>query len=96
MKYWFNESKRGRRSLKDKFGEGCPNTVILLRNIEAVRELIVQERHVTYREIAASLGISAASIYSILHEQLAVEKICCHFGGVSIGVEKQTQIMIVN
>ena len=43
-------------------------------NIDAVRELIMQDRHVTYREIKASLGISSTSIHSILHEQLAVKK----------------------
>jgi len=45
-------------------------------NIDAVRELIKQDRHVTYREIEASLDISMTSIYKILHEHLAVKKIC--------------------
>ena len=30
----------------------------------------------TYRDVKASLGISSTSIYSILHEHLAVKKIC--------------------
>ena len=45
-------------------------------NIDAVRELIMQDRHVTYREMEASLGNSSTSIHSILHEHLAVKKIC--------------------
>jgi len=36
----------------------------------------MQDRHVTCREIAASLGISFTSIHSILHEHLAVKKDC--------------------
>ena len=45
-------------------------------NIDAVRELIMPDRHVTYREIEASLGISSTSIHSILHVHLAVKKSC--------------------
>ena len=34
-----------------------------------------QDRHVTYREIETTLGISETSINSILHEHLTVKKI---------------------
>ena len=44
-------------------------------NIDAVRELLMQDRYVTYREIEASLGISSNSIHSILHEHLALKRI---------------------
>jgi hypothetical protein len=44
-------------------------------NINAVRKPIMQDHHVTYREIEASLGISITSIHKILHEHLAVKKI---------------------
>ena len=47
-----------------------------MNNIDAVRELIMQDRHVTYHETEASLGIFSTSIHSILHEQLAVKKNC--------------------
>ena len=76
MKNWFNEFNCGRRSLKDEVREGRPKTAVVSENIDAVRELIMQDRHVTYREIEASLGISSTSIHSILHEHLAVKKIC--------------------
>ena len=36
----------------------------------------MQDRHMTYREIEASLGISPNSIHSILHEHLAIKKVC--------------------
>ena len=44
-----------------------PKTAFVPENIDAVRELIMQDRHVTYREIEPSLGISPISIDSILH-----------------------------
>jgi len=46
------------------------------KNIDAVRKMIEEDRHVTYREIEASCGISKTAIQSILQEHLAVKKIC--------------------
>lgn len=74
--HWFSGFNRGRRSLTDEFKEGRPKTVVVPENIEAVREVITQDRHVTYREIGASLGLSMTSIHKILHEHLVVKKIC--------------------
>ena len=58
----------------------------------------MKDRHVTYCEIEATLGISSTSIYKILHGHLAVKKICYRwilhnltkpcFGHVSNGMEK--------
>lgn len=48
---WFGEFKRDRSSLQDEFREGRPKSVFVPETIDAVRELIMQDRHVTYREI---------------------------------------------
>ncbi|GFT58701.1 putative DD34D transposase [Nephila pilipes] len=56
--------------------QGRPKSVVVPEKINAVRELIKQDRHVTYREIEASLDISMTSINKILHEHLSVKKIC--------------------
>ena len=50
-------------SLKAKVREGRPKIVVVSVNIEAVTELIMQERHVTYREMEASLDISLTGIH---------------------------------
>ena len=39
-----------------------------------MRQLILRHRHVTYREIEITLGISGTSIHSILHEHLTAKK----------------------
>ncbi|CAH1997479.1 unnamed protein product [Acanthoscelides obtectus] len=44
-------------------------------NVDAVRKLIIEDRHVTYREIEASLKISKTSIQKSLHEELGVRKV---------------------
>ena len=70
--HWFSEFNRGRRSLKDELKEGRPKSVVVPQNIDAVRELVMQDRRVTYREIEASMGISMTTIHKILHEHLGV------------------------
>ncbi|CAH2003055.1 unnamed protein product [Acanthoscelides obtectus] len=56
----YGEFKRGGVNLSDD------------SNVDAVRRLIIEDRHVTYREIEASLKISKTSIQKIVHEELGV------------------------
>ncbi|CAH1983305.1 unnamed protein product [Acanthoscelides obtectus] len=72
---WYGEFKRGRVSLSDDPRVGAPKTGVTLENVDAVRKLIIEDRHVTYREIEASLKISKTSIHKNLHEELGVRKL---------------------
>ena len=76
MKRWYNEFNRGRHSLSDEFRKYRSKSVVGPENINTVQKLIMQDRHVTYCEIEATLGISSTSKYIILHAHLAVKKIC--------------------
>ena len=48
-------------------------SVVVPETIDAVRQLILQDRHVIYREIETTLGISGTSIH------LIVKKNCSHW-----------------
>ncbi|CAK9827565.1 Protein GVQW3 [Anthophora retusa] len=67
---WFAEFKRGCTSLSDEFREGRPLTTVVPANINAVRETIEVDRHVTYQQIETSLRIGKSQIQMILHEHL--------------------------
>ena len=62
---WYGEVNRGRSSLQDEFREGRPISIVVPETIDAVRQLILQNSHVTYREIETTLGISETSIHSV-------------------------------
>ena len=47
---------------KDEFRESRSKSVVVPETIKAVRQLILQDRHVTYRYIETTLGISGTSI----------------------------------
>ena len=70
------EFNRDRSSLQDAFREGRPKSVVVPETIDAVRQLILQDRYVTYRKIETTSGISGTNIHSIWHEHLTVKKIC--------------------
>ena len=75
--YWWNgEFNRGRSSLQDEFRKGRPKSVVVPDTFDTVRQLILQDRHMTYRKIETALGISGTSIHSILHDHWTVKKIC--------------------
>ena len=76
---WYGKFNRGHSSLQQEFRKGRQKSVVVPETIDAVHQLILQDRHVTYREIETTLGISGTSIYSILHcihSILTVKKIC--------------------
>ena len=44
---WYGEFNRGRSSLQDEFREGRRKSVVVPETIDAVCQLILQDRHVT-------------------------------------------------
>ena len=65
---WYGEFNRGRSSFQDEFREGRSKSVVVSKTIDAVRQLLLQDRHVIYYGIETTLGISGTNIHSILHE----------------------------
>ncbi|CAH1960698.1 unnamed protein product [Acanthoscelides obtectus] len=51
---WYGEFKRERVSLSDDSRVGAPKTAVTQENIDAVSKLIIEDRHVTYRDIEAA------------------------------------------
>ncbi|CAH1975367.1 unnamed protein product [Acanthoscelides obtectus] len=72
---WYGEFKRGRVILSDDPRVGAPKSAVSQENVDAVRKLIIEDRHVTYHEIEVSLKTSKTSIQKILHEELGVRKL---------------------
>ena len=54
---WYGEFNRDRSSLQDEFRKGRPKSVVVPKTIDVVRQLILQNRRVTYCENETTLGI---------------------------------------
>ncbi|CAH1969158.1 unnamed protein product [Acanthoscelides obtectus] len=72
---WYGELKRGRVSLSNDPRVRAPKTAVTQENVDVVRKLNIEHRHVTYREIESTMKISMASIQKISHEELGVRKL---------------------
>lgn len=72
---WYSEFQRGRVSLTDEVREGRPKSAVTQENVDVVRRMINEDRHVTYREIQECLGIGMSQIQIILKEELGVRKL---------------------
>lgn len=73
---WYAEFHRGRTSLSDQPREGRPRTSVSPEFIEAVRNMIEADRHVSYNQIRACLDIGMRSVQAILQDELAMKKVC--------------------
>ena len=89
---WYEEFNRGRSSLQDEFRS---KSVVVPETIDAVCQLILKYRHVTHREIEATLGSSGTSIHSILHEHLTVKKICSRWISHNLSIAPKKQLIRV-
>jgi len=56
--------------LSDEFREGRPSTCVVATNVDALREMIERDRHITYRVIQIPLGINMKAIHTILHDNM--------------------------
>jgi hypothetical protein len=70
IKEWFNRFRDGRTLADSDQRFGRPSTSQSKNVIENVRSLILEDRHLTVREIADVVGISMGSAHSIVREDL--------------------------
>ena len=69
---WSAEFKRGRDSLEDDPRPGHPADVISQEMIERVERLVLNNRRIKAAELPSECAISNGSVYTIIHEHLAV------------------------
>jgi transposase len=76
---WYAEFSRGRDHFEDEPRTGRPRSAVTPENIEAVRQLVNVDPHITYQEIEDALDIGSAATQSILHDYLGLKKITCRW-----------------
>ena len=63
-----SEFKKGKTSLKDEKREGRLWMALTNENVEKVRKVIDEDRHITYYQIEERLNIKATTINKMIHD----------------------------
>lgn len=72
---WFKEFKNGHFEFEDKIRTGRPKTVHTPHNTDRIRELIMEDRHITIRNLSGVTKISMGSVDTIIKESLKMKKL---------------------
>lgn len=75
VKKWAALFKGGRENLEDDDRSGRPSTSVTEDTISKVENLVMADRRLTVRYLAAKVGISATSVETILHQHLRLNKV---------------------
>ncbi|KAG5324962.1 MOS1T transposase, partial [Acromyrmex heyeri] len=69
---WYERFKSGREAVEDDARPGRPSTSKTDENVDEIRQLLIENRKLTTREIAETTNISFGSVQSILREDLSL------------------------
>ncbi len=75
IKYWFNQFKNGRQTIKDLSHRRRGLTVTYKTNVIIARELILENRQITIDELADRMKISHGSAHTIVSKNLNMKRV---------------------
>ena len=75
VKYWVRNFKSGFLSIHDSPREGRPKFVVTEDSVCQLKTLVLEDRRVTVKQLAAITKMSVGSIETILHDHLHMSKV---------------------
>ena len=79
VKSWMTKFRAGRDSFENEQQPRPTATVTTDEIIDKIKNLVVADRRLKIREIAAEVGISTERVHFVLHEKLGMTKVCARW-----------------
>lgn len=76
---WYKAYQEGRERVEDDPREGRPSTSRNSALINTADVIIREDRRITVRELAGYLNVSVGSAFAIMHDDLAMRRVCCRW-----------------
>ena len=74
VQLWYNRLKEGREDVNDDARHSRPSMSTIDENIETVKNIILDNRRITIREVADDIGISFGSCQEIFTDVLGMKR----------------------
>ena len=75
VQYWVRRFRCGFSNISDDARSGRPVSALTVENVDKVRKLILEDRHITLAQIVYETRLSKGSIVTIIHDHLAMSKV---------------------
>ena len=72
---WYKRFQDGREDVEDDEGPGRPSTSTTDKNVEKVKEMVMNDRRITIREVADDVGISIGSYHEFFSNFLGMKRV---------------------
>ena len=76
---WYKLFTEGQEEMNDDARPGRPCTSTINENTEAVKEIVMENRRITIREVAEDVGISVGSCHAIFSDILDLKRVAAKF-----------------
>ena len=92
---WYKRFHDGREDVEDDERLGRPSTSTTDENVEKVKEMVMNDRRITIREVADDVGISIGSCHESFSNVLGMKRVAAKFVPKLLNFEKKQRRMEV-